>query len=139
MAEQKSVQPKKKTNSSKDPTTVASLAHFSILLVLLIGPFSIVVPLLIWLLERNKPDGSKVIEFQAKQAFYYQVAVYLISFVLGALIGILSIIVVGFLLIPVLVLFGIAVIVYGVYAGVKVFQGEDFRYIYIADLIESRL
>jgi uncharacterized Tic20 family protein len=138
MAEQKSVQPKKKTNSSKDPATVASLAHFSILLVLLIGPFSIVVPLLIWLLERNKPDRSKVIEFQAKQAFYYQVAVYLISFVLGALIGILSIIMIGFLLIPVLVLFGIAIIVYGVYAGVKVFQGEDFRYIYVADFIESR-
>jgi uncharacterized Tic20 family protein len=139
MAEQKSVQPKKKTNPSKDPATVASLAHFSILLILLIGPFSIVVPLLIWLLERNKPDRSKIIEFQAKQAFYYQVAAYLISFILGALIGILSIIVVGFLLIPVLVLFGIAVIVYGVYAGVKVFQGEDFRYIYVADFIESRL
>ncbi len=139
MAEQKSVQPKKKTNPSKDPATVASLAHFSILLILLIGPFSIVVPLLIWLLERNKPERSKIIEFQAKQAFYYQVAAYLISFILGALIGILSIIVVGFLLIPVLVLFGIAVIVYGVYAGVKVFQGEDFRYIYVADFIESRL
>jgi uncharacterized Tic20 family protein len=139
MAEQKSVQPKKKTNSSKDPATVASLAHFSILLILLIGPFSIMVPLLIWLLERNKPDRSKIIEFQAKQAFYYQVAAYLISFILGALIGILSIIMIGFLLIPVLVLFGIAVIVYGVYAGVKVFQGEDFRYIYIADFIESRL
>jgi uncharacterized Tic20 family protein len=138
MAEKKSVQPKKKTAQSKDPTSVASLAHFSILLVLLIGPFSIVVPLLIWLLERNKPDRSKVIEFQAKQAFYYQAAVYLIGLILGVLVGVLSIILIGILLIPVLVLFGIAAIVYGVYAGVKVSQREDFRYIYVADFIESR-
>jgi uncharacterized Tic20 family protein len=138
MAEQKSVQPKKKTAQSKDPTLIASIAHFSILLVLLIGPFSILVPLLIWLLERNKSGGSKVIEFQAKQAFFYQTAVFLISLILGALIGILSVIVIGVLLIPVLIIFGIAAIVYGTYAGVKVSQGEDFRYIYIADFIESK-
>ncbi len=138
MTEQKSVQPKKKTAQSKDPALVASLAHFSILLVLIIGPFSIAAPLLIWLLERNKPNRSKIIEFQAKQAFYYQAAVYLISLILGGLVGILSIIVIGVLLIPVLVIFGIAAIVYGVYAGVKVSQGEKFRYIYVADFIESR-
>jgi uncharacterized Tic20 family protein len=96
------------------------------------------VPLLIWLLERSKPDRSKVIEFQGKQAFYYQAAVYIISLILGGLIGILSVILIGVLLIPVLVLFGIAAIVYGTYAGVKVYQGEKFRYIYVADFIESR-
>jgi uncharacterized Tic20 family protein len=138
MAEHKAVQPKKKTAQSKDPALVASLAHFSILLVLIIGPFSILVPLLIWLLERSKPDRSKVIEFQGKQAFYYQAAVYIISLILGGLIGILSVILIGVLLIPVLVLFGIAAIVYGTYAGVKVYQGEKFRYIYVADFIESR-
>lgn len=138
MADQKVVQPKKKTIQSKDPLLLASMSHFSILLVLLIGPFSVVVPLLIWLLERNKPGQSKTIEFHAMQAFFYQVAVYLIGLILGVLIAILSIIVIGVLLIPVLVLFGIAAIVYGTYAGVKVIQGEDFRYIYIADLIESQ-
>jgi len=97
-----------------------------------------VVPLLIWLLERNKTDRSKVIEFQAKQAFFYQIAVYLVCLVLGILTGILSIILIGFLLIPVLVIFGIAAIVYGTYAGVKVYHGEDFRYIFVTDFIESR-
>ena len=138
MAEKKAVQPKKKTTQSKDPALVASLAHFSILLVLIIGPFSILVSLLIWLLERSKPDRSKVIEFQGKQAFYYQAVVYLISLILGGLIGILSIIVIGVLLVPVLVIFGIAAIVYGTYAGVKVSQGDKFRYIYVADFIESQ-
>jgi uncharacterized Tic20 family protein len=138
MAEQKAVQPKKKTTQSKDPLLLASMSHFSILLVLLIGPFTVVVPLLIWLLERNKPDQSKVIEFQAKQAFFYQVAVYLIGLVLGILIAILTIFVIGVLLIPVLVLFGIAAVVYGTYGGIKISQGEEFRYIYIADFIESQ-
>jgi uncharacterized Tic20 family protein len=138
MAEKKAVQLKKKTVQSKDPNLLAALAHFSILLVLIIGPFAIVVPLLIWLLERNKPEHSKVIEFQAKQAFFYQIAVDLICLVLGILAGILSIILIGFLLIPVVIIVGVAAIVYGTYAGVKVYHGEDFRYVFVADFIESR-
>jgi len=113
------------------------LAHLSILTVLVIGPFSMVIPLLIWLLERNKPEKSEFIEFQAKQAFFYQVVVFVIATVLGICIGILSLILIGFLLIPVLVLFALAAMIYGVYAGIQVSQGKAFRYLYVADFMEA--
>jgi uncharacterized Tic20 family protein len=116
---------------------LASVAHLSILTVILIGPFSMAVPLLIWLLERNKADKSSFIEFQAKQAFFFQAAAFVIAAVLGICMGILSIILIGLLLIPVLILFGLAVIVYGVYGGIQVYRGNDFRYIYLADFIEA--
>jgi uncharacterized Tic20 family protein len=123
--------------SSRDPILLSTLAHLSILAVFIIGPVSMVIPLIIWLMERNKTDQSDMIEFQAKQAFFYQAAVYLITTLLGVITGILSIILIGLLFVPVLILFGLAAIVYGVYAGIRVSQGDHFRYIYIADFIEA--
>jgi len=137
MAIQKTKVTKTEKKSSRDPILLSTLAHLSILTVLIIGPFSIVIPLLIWLLERNKPDKSAVIEFHGKQAFFYQAAIYLIMTLFGIITAILSIILVGLLLIPVLILCGIAAIAYGVYGGIRVSQGENFRYIYLADFIET--
>lgn len=137
MVTQKTSVLKKSNSSSRDPTLLAALSHFSILAVLLIGPFSMVIPLLIWLSERNRTEPSLFIEFHAKQAFFYQVAVYLISAILGILSLVLSIIFIGFLLIPVLILFALAAIIYGIYGGMRISQGEDFRYIYVADFIEA--
>ena len=129
--------PQKTEASASHSTLLASLAHFSILTVIIIGPFSMAVPLIIWLLERNKPEKSTFTEFQAKQAFFYQAAVYVIATVLGICVGILAIILIGVLLIPVLVLFGLAAVIYGVYAGFQVSQGKNFRYIYVADFMEA--
>lgn len=129
-----------KTKSQPQPTNntqLASLAHLSFLTVLIIGPFSIVIPLIIWLLERNKPEKSSFVEFQAKQAFFYQLAVYLITAVLGILVGILSIIIIGLLFVPLLIIFPIVAVIYGVYAGIQVWNGTEFRYIYVADFIEA--
>jgi len=137
MATQKTTTPEKAKSPLRDTTLPAALSHLSIITVVIIGPFSLVIPLLIWLSERNRPNRSPRIEFQAKQAFFYQVAVYVICAALGVIIGLLSIIVVGLLFIPVLILFAVAAVFYGVYAGIRVWMGEDFRYIYIADFIEA--
>ena len=118
----------------QDNPQLAALAHFSIIPIL--GPFSPAIPLLIWLLERNKPDKSELVEFHAKQAFFFQLAVYVITAALGLIVTILSIIVIGLLFIPFLILFPIVAIIYGIYGGVKVWTGQDFRYIFIADFIE---
>lgn len=123
--------------ASKGNSLLPVLAHLSILTVLLIGPFSMVIPLLIWLLERNKSPKSDFLEFQAKQAFFYQVAIYFICAILGILIGLLSIILVGLLFIPILIVFAVAAVVYGVYGGIRVLNGEDFRYVYVADFVEA--
>ena len=126
-----------KKEKSRDTNLLASLAHFSILTVLILGPFSMAVPLILWLTERNRPDKSSHVEFHAKQAFFFQAAAYIVSAVLGVCMVILSIILIGLLLIPVLILFGLAVVVYGVYGGVQVNQGREFRYLFVADFIEA--
>ncbi len=138
MAEKKAVkktpeQPKLKDNN----TQLAGLAHFSFLAILILGPFSMAIPLIIWLLERNKEDKSTYVEFQAKQAFFFQLAVYLATAVLGIVVGVLSIILIGLLFIPFLILVPIAGVVYGVYAGIQVWNGKDFRYMYVADFIDA--
>jgi len=127
----------KTTTPAKDDNTLAALSHFSIITALIIGPFCMAIPLIIWLLENNKPKGSKNLIFEAKQAFFYQLAVFLITAAFGIVVGILSIILVGLLLIPVLVILPLAGIAYGVYGGIKVSQGESFRYKYVTDFIET--
>ena len=131
----------KKTTQAKpavqDNPQLAALAHLSILTMLLIGPFSMAIPLIIWLLERNKPDKSAYVEFQAKQAFFYQLAVLAITAALFVVFILLSIVLIGLLLFPVVILAPIAGVVYGVIAGIKVWNGEDFRYYWLADFIEA--
>ena len=138
MATQKTTKPEKAKSSPRDTTLLMALSHLSIITIVIIGPFSIVIPLLIWLSERNRPDRSPRVEFQAKQAFFYQAALWVISAGFGIVIGLLSIIVIGLLFVPLLILFVIAAIVYGVVGGAKVMQGEDFRYYYIADLVDPQ-
>ena len=128
----------KKTGSSRDTTLLAAISHFAVLATFVMGPFAMVIPLIIWLLERSKPDGSPIVEFQANQAFFYQIAIWVISAAFGIIIGLLSIIVIGVLFVPVLIIFVVAAIVYGVIGGLKVMQGENFRYIFVADFIDPQ-
>ncbi len=137
MATKKTTVSKTEKKPSRDPILLSTVAHLSILASPAIPFFSMVIPLLIWLLERNKPDKSEIIEFHGKQAFFYQVAVYLLTILLGIITVILSMILVGLILIPVLIIFPLVAIAYGVYGGIRVSQGENFRYIYIADFIEA--
>jgi uncharacterized Tic20 family protein len=134
----KTTKPTPKTKSkAKDNPQLAALAHLSILTALFMGPLSMAIPLVIWLLERNKPDKSAYVEFQAKQAFFFQVAVLIIFAAVGLVVLVLSFILIGLLLIPVLILVPLAGVAYGVYAGVKVWNGEKFRYIYLADFLDA--
>jgi len=121
----------------KDARLLALLCHVSIAAVFFLGPFTLAVPLLIWLLERNKAGASAVLIFQAKQAFFYQVAIYVLMAVVGLIIFLLTLIIIGSLMAPILVLAMIAAVGYGVYGGVQIWQGRNFNYIYIADFLQA--
>lgn len=123
--------------TDKDARLLATLCHVSIAAVFFLGPFTMTVPLLIWLLERNKSSASDDIIFHAKQAFFYQIAVYVIMAVSGLVVALLTLIVIGSLLAPILVLAMIAAVGYGVYGGVQVWQGKDFDYLYVADFLRA--
>jgi uncharacterized Tic20 family protein len=122
--------------ASMDPVLLSAVSHASILAFFLMGPLTVIIPLIIWLSERNRAERSALVEFHARQAFFFQSAVYLFGIAAGAVVFILTLIYIGLLLIPFLILFVLGAIGYGVYGGLQVWQGREFRYKYVTDFIE---
>jgi len=122
--------------SNHDEKLMALASHASIA-IFFIGPLTLIIPLMIWLLENNKAKPSKFVQFHAKQAFFYQLAVYVAALILLIIIAILTLIWIGKLLSPFYGLAWIVCIIYGVYGAWQVWKGNAFRYIFIADFIEA--
>jgi len=123
--------------ASPDPVLLSAIAHASILAFFIMGPLTVIIPLIIWLSERNRAERSESIEFHARQAFFFQSFVYLAAITAGIVVFILTFIFVGLLLIPFLILFVLGAVGYGVYGGLQVWQGREFRYRYVTDFIEK--
>jgi uncharacterized Tic20 family protein len=134
------IQKKEKAGSaadSRDTALLSAIAHASILAVFIMGPLTLIVPLVIWLSERNRPKPTGDVIFHARQAFFFQAAAYLVTLVSGLTVGLLTLIFIGLLLIPFVIVFFLGAVIYGVYGGAEVWQGRPFRYRYVTDFIEK--
>lgn len=144
----------------------ATVAHASVWVTFITGfvtagfgiPFSIFVPLVIYLVFRKKSD---YVTFHALQAFVLQLvgtvgalAVLVIggaAWVIGLLIALLLMLVlIGFLLVPVWGLVGIvlllvafmlpfAMLLFGTIGAVQTYNSRDYRYPYIARWVDRQL
>lgn len=116
----------------QDERTWSMLSHLSVLLAFVgLMPLG---SLIIWLIYK---DRSPRVRFHALQALWYQVA-WVVILVAGWFITfILSFILIGLLLIPVMLLASVVPVIHGCYAAYKVNQGVDFRYPFIADKIDG--
>ncbi|MCA1687141.1 MAG: DUF4870 domain-containing protein [Actinobacteria bacterium] len=116
----------------QDERTWSMLSHLSVLAGLVgLMPLG---ALIIWLVYK---DRSRRVGFHALQALWYQIA-WLVILVVGWFVTfILSFVVIGLLLIPVMLLASLVPFVHGCYAAYKVNQGVDYRYPYIADRIDG--
>jgi hypothetical protein len=123
----------------RDTTLLAAVSHASILAVFMMGPLTLIVPLVIWLSERNRPKPTADVIFHARQAFFFQAAVYAVTLAAGLVAGLLTLIFIGLLLIPFVIAFFLAGVGYGVYGGVQVWQNRPFRYRYLTDFIEKNV
>jgi uncharacterized protein len=119
--------------SAQDERTWSMLSHLSVLLNLVTGIGGPIAALVIWLVYK---DRSQKVAFHALQSLWYQVAWIVILSVGWMLTGILSLIFIGLLLIPVMLIATIVPIVHQCYAAYKVNQGVDYRYPVIADMID---
>ncbi|WP_237049549.1 DUF4870 domain-containing protein [Solilutibacter oculi] len=99
---------------SSDDRTMAMLAHLLGILTAFIGP------LVIWLINKDKPEKAFVND-QAKEALNFQITVTIAYIVASAL----SVILIGLLLIPVIM---IANLVLCILAGLKANEGVAYRY-----------
>jgi uncharacterized Tic20 family protein len=124
--------PAGRTMSPQDERTWSMVAHLSVLAGLVgLMPFG---ALIIWLVYK---DRSPRVGFHALQALWYQIA-WLVILVVGWFVTfILSFVVIGLLLIPVMLLASLVPFVHGCYAAYKVNQGVDYRYPFIADRIDG--
>ena len=120
--------------SAQDERTWSMLAHLSVLLNIVTGIGGPIAALVIWLVYR---DRSPRVSFHALQSLWYQVAWAVILFVGWFVTGILSIIFIGLLLIPVMLIATLVPFVHQCYAAYKVYQGVDYRYPIIADMIDG--
>jgi uncharacterized Tic20 family protein len=98
------------------------LAHLSTFLNLFTGFLGPVAAFVIWLIHRN--DSPRVAS-HALRSVFYQVA-WLVAIVVGwTVTGLLMMVLVGFLLVPVMLLVTLAPFVQATYEAYKAYRGED--------------
>lgn len=120
------------TLDSRDENNWSALAHLSVLLNLVTGFLGPVAALVIWLMYR---DRSPRISFHALQSLWYQVAWMVILGVGWTITALLTIVIIGFLLIPVMIVVSFLPFAHMAYAAYRVYHGVDYRYPFVADLV----
>ena len=124
----------RKVISAQEERTWSVLSHLSMFLNLFTGFLGPVVALIIWLVYK---DRSRKVAFHALQSMWYQIGWLVILAVGWTVTGLLTMILIGFLLIPVMALVSVVPFVHAAYAAYKVSRDEDFRYPIAADLVEG--
>jgi uncharacterized Tic20 family protein len=133
---------------SSDERTWAALAHASTLLNMATGMGGLIAAAVIWLTQQEK---SAWVAFHGLQSLVFQAAIYLIvSLVVGTvwLVGFaLSFITLGLgtiVAVPVMIVvmfLGIALMVagtvYSLYGAYQVYEGHEFRYVWIGDWVHQ--
>ena len=123
------------------------LAHLSTLLNLITGFGGPIAALIIYLVYK---DRSRFVAYHALQAMIFQLIWWfgggVLIGVMWAIVGALSVILVGIILIPfailltpVLLLLPIGALIYGIVGAVQVNQGQDFKYWLVGDWVRGTL
>jgi len=129
--------------SEADERQWAMFAHLSILLNLVTGFLGVVAPLVIYMIYK---DRSRYVAYHSLQSLIFQLVWWVGGgFLIGAawaITGVLSAVLIGLLCIPValvLSLIPLAALGYGIYGGVQVSQGRDFKYWLVGDWVRGTL
>jgi hypothetical protein len=129
--------------SQADERTWAMLAHLSVLLNLVTGFLGPLAALVIHLVYRER---SRYVAYQSWQAFIFQLVWWVgAGFVAGiawAISGLLTMVLVGFCLMPiafVISIIPVGALVYGVIGAIQTNQGLDFEYWLIGDWTRGML
>jgi uncharacterized Tic20 family protein len=133
--------------SSAEERTWSLLAHLSVLLNLITGFAGPIAALVIYLIYK---DRSRTVAYHALQAMIFQLIWWygggLLIGAMWAIVGALSAIGIGLILIPVaivmslvLALLPMGAVIYGIIGAIQVNQGQDFKYWLVGDWVRSTL
>src|ERR671916_1781584 len=120
--------------SVQDERTWSVLAHLSMFLNLLTGLLGPLASLVVWLVYR---DRSPRVAFHALQSMWYQIGWLVILAVGWTITAFLTIVLIGILLIPVMIVATMVPFLHMGYAAYKVNQGVNYRYPLVADMIDG--
>jgi len=109
------------------------LCHLSALAGFLIPFGNILGPLLVWQIKKNEIPS---VELHGKAALNFQITVTIAACVGGVLALVLSFFCVGWLLFPLVILIGLAGLIFGVIAGLKANNGEPYTYPYSFEFVK---
>jgi uncharacterized protein len=109
------------------------LCHLSALAGLIIPFGNILGPLLVWQIKKNEIPSVNV---HGKAALNFQITVVIALFAGAVVALLLSFFCIGFLLIPVVMLIGLAGLIFAIIAGIKANNGEDYKYPFSLDLVK---
>ena len=90
-------------------------------------------PLIVWQIKKNEFPS---VDAHGKAALNFQITVLLALIVAGAAMLIGMFICIGWLLIPVVILIGLAGLIFPIIAGIKANNGEDYKYPFSLELIK---
>ncbi len=125
----------RKAISAQDERTWSVLSHLSMFLNLFTGFLGPVAALVIWLVYK---DRSQKVAFHALESMWYQIGWLAILAVGWAITGLLTMILIGFLLIPVMAVVSVVPFAHASYAAYRVSKGDEYRYPFAADLVARR-
>jgi uncharacterized protein len=114
-----------RTMNVRDERTWSVLAHLSTFLNLFTGFLGPVAAFIIWLIHR---DRSPTVAHHALRSVFYQTA-WLVAIVVGwTITGLLMAVLIGFLLVPVMLLVTLAPFVQASYEAYRAYLGGGSRY-----------
>lgn len=119
----------------RDEKVWSGLAHLSIFLNTFTGFLGPVAAFVIWLVFR---DRSGTVAFHALQSAVYQSAWLLFLAVGWTVTGLLTIVFVGFLMMPFMAVASVFPFVHAVYAACQIRKGREFRYPVAADMVDGK-
>jgi uncharacterized Tic20 family protein len=119
----------------------ALISHLSVLINLFTGFVGVAVPLIVYLVYK---DRSRYVAYHSLQALIMQAICSFGGLLLAVVIGVFSqfIPVVGLICLPISCLFGllpVIAIIYGIYGGIQINNGQDFNYWMIGDWAQKIL
>jgi hypothetical protein len=121
----------------------AMVAHLGVLVNLVSGFLGPVVPLVIYMLYKER---SRYVAYQSLQALVFQLIWWvgggILAGVMWAISGALSVVVIGVLCMPLACIFSAMPLValgYGIYGGIQCSQGQDFKYWLVGDWVRNTL
>jgi uncharacterized Tic20 family protein len=127
--------------SAEDERLWAMLAHLGVLVNLVTGFLGTLVPLVIYLVYKER---SRYVAFQSMQAFIFQLIWWvgggIVAGIAWTVSGVLSAVLVGLLCMPFACLISalpLAALIYGIIGGIQTYQGQDFKYWLVGDWVQS--